>query len=412
MTIVQTAGAPAPSIPSDQDASGRLLGEEEIELLAQAVRSGTLTSTKGTFVKAFEAAFAARMGASFASACASGTSAIHAAIAAIDPAPGDEIVTSPVTDMGAITPIIYQTAVPVFADVDPRSGNVTAETIEPVLGASTRAIVVTHLFGNPAEMGPILDLANSRGIPVIEDCAQAYGATYAGRPVGTLGAIGCFSLQQGKHITTGEGGIVISNHETLARRVRLFVDKAWGYGDPDPDHYFAALNGRMSELQGAVAMAQLGKLSQSIGQRRKMAERLTAAIGDIDGLELPRPPERGQHGYWKYALRVSPELGGPDALAAALRTGDIASAPRYIRKPAFECAVIRDQQTFGGSRFPFSLARREVLDYAPEKYRGVYGFLRHVLVLPWNERLEEVHVDMIADRISDYARTRVAEAAK
>ncbi|SPH16604.1 GDP-perosamine synthase [Defluviimonas aquaemixtae] len=412
MTSVQVSGLTVPPIPSDQDASGRQLGDEEIEMLARAVRSGTLTSTKGTFVKAFEEGFSKRIGVAHAAACASGTSAIHAAVAAIDPEPGDEIVTSPVTDMGAITPIIYQTAVPVFADVDASSGNITAETVERVLGPKTRAIVVTHLFGNPAEMGPILELAESRGIAVIEDCAQAFGATYDGRPVGTLGAIGCYSLQQGKHITTGEGGIVISNDDRLARRVKLFIDKAWGYGDPSPDHYFAALNGRMSELQGAVATAQLGKLSQSISQRQRMAERLTCAIGDIEGIYAPCVPKAGRHSFWKYALRVSLDLGGPDVLAAALRTGDIASAPRYIRKPAFECAVIRDQRTFGNSRFPFSLARPEILDYAPERYPGVYRFLRDVLVLPWNERLEESHVDLIADRLRAYAASEAAGAAQ
>jgi dTDP-4-amino-4,6-dideoxygalactose transaminase len=408
MSIVQKT----PTIPSDQDASGRQLGDEEIALVTQAILSGTLTCTKGRFVREFQEAFARWIGVDQAFACASGTNAIHAAVAAVDPAPGDEIVTSPITDMGAITPIIYQTAVPVFADVDPLSGNVTAETIERVIGPKTRAVIVTHLFGNPADMGPILELAARRGVVVIEDCAQAYGATYGGRPVGTLGDIGCFSLQQGKHITTGEGGVVIARDPALARRVRLFIDKAWGYGDANPDHYFAALNGRMSELQGAVALAQMGKLAHSIAQRQKLAARLTGAIRPIDGIGCPEPPKGGVQSFWKYALRVSSVFGGPDALAAALRTGDIASAPRYIRKPAFECAVIRDQQTFGGSRFPFSLARPEVLDYAPENFRGVYDFLAHVLVLPWNERMEEVHVDLIADRIADYARRHLAEGVK
>ncbi|MCB2136440.1 MAG: DegT/DnrJ/EryC1/StrS family aminotransferase [Rhodobacteraceae bacterium] len=412
MTKVERGRPEVPTIPSDQDASGRLLGEEEIALVSEAIRSGTLTCTKGTFVRRFEQRFAELLGVSYAGACASGTNAIHAAVAAIDPEPGDEIVTSPITDMGAITPIIYQTAVPVFADVDPKTGNVTAETIERVIGPKTRAIIVTHLFGNPAEMGAILSMANRHGIPVIEDCAQAYGATYGGRPIGTLGAIGCFSLQQGKHITTGEGGIVVSNDPDLSRRVRLFIDKAWGYGDPNPDHYFAALNGRMTELQGAVALAQLDKLDFSITQRRVMAERMTARIGDLVGLTTPYAPAEGRQGFWKYALLVAPDLGGPDALATELRAGDIASAPRYIRKPAFECAVIRDQRTFGNSRFPFSLARPEVLDYAAENYAGVYAFLRQVLVLPWNERLQEVHVDMIADRIRDFVTDKRHEAAE
>ena len=402
----------ATALPSDQDASGRQLGDEEIELLTRAIRSGTLTSTKGTFVRSFQSAFAERLGAEFGYACSSGTSAIHAAVAAIDPEPGDEIVTSPITDMGAITPIIFQTAIPVFADVDPRSGNVTAATIERVLGPKTRAIIVTHLFGNPADMGPILDLAARREIPVIEDCAQAFGATLDGRRVGTLGAIGCFSLQQGKHITTGEGGVVVSNDPHLARRLRLFIDKAWGYGDPQPDHYFAALNARMTELQGAVAVAQMGKLSHSIDQRRRMAGRLNAAITGVPGVEVPEVPAGGVHSFWKHAIHVAPELGGPDAMAASLRTGDIGSAPRYIRKPAFECEVVRDQRTFGSSRFPFNLARPEVLDYAPENYPGVYDFLRSVLVLPWNERLEEEHVDRIAESIRAHAADFVTEAAQ
>ncbi|MFN0113460.1 MAG: DegT/DnrJ/EryC1/StrS family aminotransferase [Paracoccaceae bacterium] len=411
MTTKLNAAGTGPAIPSDQDASGRQLGEEEIELVAKAIRSGTLTSTKGTFVKTFQQDFAKRLGAEWGYACASGTHAIHAAVAAVDPAPGDEIVTSPVTDMGAITPIIYQTAIPVFADVDPVTGNITAESIARVLGPRTKAIIVTHLFGNPAEMGPILELAAARGIPVIEDCAQAYGASYNGRPVGTLGAIGCFSLQQGKHITTGEGGVVVSDDPHLARRLRLFIDKAWGYGDPKPDHYFAALNGRMSELQGAVAVAQLGKLDHSIAQRRKMGKRMTRAIEGIAGITVPSAPPDGLHGFWKYALCVGADFGGPDALAAALRAGDIASAPRYIQKPAFDCAVIRDQETFGGSRFPFTLARPEVVDYSPAKYPGVHDFLAHVLVLPWNERMTEVHVDHIAGRLKAFAKARAQGVA-
>ena len=402
MNIHSRRSAP-PRFPSDQDASGRLLGDEEVALVTEAIRGGTLTSTKGRFVRRFTEEFAALIGAAHASACGSGTAAIHAAIAAIDPEPGDEIVTSPVTDMGAITPILYQTAIPVFADVDPRTGNVTAEAIERVLSARTRAIVVTHLFGNPAEMGPILDLAERRGIPVIEDCAQAYGATSDGRPLGTLGAMGCFSLQQGKHITTGEGGVVVTDDPKLARRARLFIDKAWGYGDDRPDHYFAALNGRMSELQGAVALAQLGKLSRSVDQRQRMAVRLSAALAQVRGVEIVPIPANGTASFWKYALLVSDELGGPDALAASLRAGDVASAPRYIQKPAFDCAVIRDQRTFGRSRFPFTLARPEAVDYAPERYRGVHDFLRRVLVLPWNERLAEAHIDHIAARIAAFA---------
>jgi perosamine synthetase len=156
---------PPLTLPSDHEASGRTLGDEEIALVSEAIRRGTLTSTRGTFVKTFERRFADRLGVKHAYACASGTAAVHVAVAAIDPEPGDEIVTSPITDMGALTPILYQGAIPVFADVDPATLNITAATIEPRLSGRTRAIVVTHLFGNPCEMGEIMALARARGIP-------------------------------------------------------------------------------------------------------------------------------------------------------------------------------------------------------------------------------------------------------
>ena len=163
--------------------------------------------------------------------------------------------------MGAITPILYQGAIPVFADVDPRTYNVTAATIAARISPKTRAIIVTHLFGNPAPMAEIMELANRSGIPVIEDSAQAMLATVDGKSIGTMGAIGCFSLQQGKHITTGEGGVVVTNDPALDRKMYLYINKGWGYGDSKPDHYFLALNYRVSELQGAVALAPVAKTS-------------------------------------------------------------------------------------------------------------------------------------------------------
>jgi dTDP-4-amino-4,6-dideoxygalactose transaminase len=372
-----------------------------MSLLREVIESGTLTSTKGSMVPNLEKRFSALVGSAHAYACSSGTAAIHCAVAAINPEPGDEIITSPITDMGAITPILYQGAIPVFADVDSRTGNLTAEAIERCLSERTRAIIVTHLFGNPADMAAIMKLADARGIHVIEDCAQAYQASVDGRLVGTLGSIGCFSLQQGKHITTGEGGLVVTDNEDLARRIFRFINKAWGYGDAKPDHYFLALNYRMNELQGAVALAQLEKLDYSVSQRRLMAARFDQSLTGLEGLATPYVADSATHSYWKYCLWVDGERvrGGPVALGAKLKDQNIASAPRYIQKPAFQCAVLRDQRTFGNSRFPFTLARPEALDYSPHRFPGTFEFLDRVLVLPWNERYEEQHVDYLANRI-------------
>jgi perosamine synthetase len=393
------------TLPSDQDASGRTLGSEELEAVRRVLESGVLNSTKGTVVHALEETFARAAGTRFAYACSSGTAAVHAAVAAIDPEPGDEIVTSPITDMGAIAPILYQGAIPVFADVDPKTCNMTAATIAARLSERTRAIVVTHLFGNPCEMDEILALAAARGIPVVEDCAQAFGARSGGRPVGTLGAIGCFSLQQGKHVTTGEGGLAVTSDPDLARRVFLFINKAWGYGDPQPDHYFLALNYRLSELQGAVGLAQLAKLPLSVARRRATAARLTRQLAGLAGIEPPWVHPANEHSYWRYCLWVDGDkiAGGSPALGRLLRERGIFTAPRYIQKPAFRCAVFAQQRTFGQSRFPFTLARPEAVDYSAERFPGTFQGLERILVLPWNERYTEEHVDTIAGAVREAA---------
>lgn len=389
-------------LPSDQDATGRTLGDEEIEAVTAAIRSGTLTSTKGQFVRALEKRFAEMLGVKHAYACSSGTAAIHCAIAAINPEPGDEIITTSITDMGALAPIIYQGAIPVFADVDPMTCNVVAESIAQCISPRTRAIIVTHLFGNPCEMDAILELAAAHDIPVIEDCAQAFLATYDGRHVGTIGTIGCFSLQQGKHITTGEGGIVVTNDSDLARRIYLFINKAWGYGDPEPDHYFLALNYRMSELCGSVACAQLEKLPGIVARRRELADVLTAQLQGLDGIIPPIAYAGAEHVYWKYCVRTSEDLapGAVLEIARLLKERDVVAVPRYIQKPAFMCKVFQARRTFGNSGFPFTLAREQAVDYRAERFPGTLAALERILVIPWNDRYTEDDVQHIATSIT------------
>jgi len=392
------------ALPSDADSTGRTFGAEESALLSQVIESGTLNCTKGTVVRELEAEFAQQCGMPFARAVNSGTAAVHAAVAAIDPEPGDEIITTAITDMGALTPILYQTAIPVFADVDPATFNITAETIEPRITERTRAIIATHLFGYPCDMDPILELAASRNIPVIEDAAQAFGTEYHGRRAGTMGAIGCFSFQQGKHMTSGEGGLVVSKDDAYSRRMNLFVDKAWGYGDPNPDHYFLALNYRLSELQGAVALAQLRKLEDCVAARVGTASLMDGLIDGVPGVHKPATSGEMKHTYWKYCLRIDPSVinGGVDAFSKRLKECGVWSAPRYIQKPAFMCEVFRDQNTFGKSGFPFRGPHRQGLppvEYRPEEYPGIDEALSRICVLPWNEKYTEDDVRFVADAI-------------
>ena len=393
-------------LPSDGDHTGRDLGAEELELVRRALESGTLTSTKGTLVTQLEQEFAARYGAKYAYACTSGSAAVHIAVAAMPLEPGDEVITTPITDMGALTCILYQGAVPVFCDVDPDSYNVTAETIAARITDRTRAVIVTHLFGSPCDMGPILELCARHGLPVIEDCAQSFDATWDGRPVGTMGSVGCFSFQQGKHMTTGEGGIVITDDEAIARHMFLFINKAWGYGDAKPDHYFMAPNYRMNEITGAVAVAQLHKLGSVVERRRGSAARLTAAIADLPGI-TPQPTVDGAtHVYWKYCVNVDAKAAGAtlEEVAGHLRENGIFAAPRYVGKPAFECQVFKEKRTFGNSQWPYSDASRAGLpdvDHDRANFPGSVKALSQILVIPWNEFYTDEHVDMISQRLHE-----------
>jgi dTDP-4-amino-4,6-dideoxygalactose transaminase len=208
-------------------------------------------------------------------------------------------------------------------------------------------------------------------------------------------------------MTTGEGGIVVTNDDELARRIYLCINKAWGYGDENPDHYFIALNYRMTELQAAIAYEQLKKLDASVAQRQKMAKLLDEKIADIDGIESYKPADDSTMTYWKFCLRVDDTKieDGAVGLSKALKTYDVASAPRYVVKPAYKCMVFREQNTFGDSHYPFNLARPEAVDYSDEKFQGTLKGLHDVLVLPINECYEEHHVEFLADTIREAVET-------
>jgi dTDP-4-amino-4,6-dideoxygalactose transaminase len=401
VNVVSDPASDVAPLPSDQDASGRSFGAEELALLEEVIASGTLTATKGLQTPALEAEASALFGAEHVVPCSSGTAAVHTAIAALDLEPGDEVITTSITDMGALSPILYQGLIPVFADVDPDTGNVTAETIADRLSERTRAVIVTHLFGNPVEMAPVMVLAERHGFRVVEDAAQAFLAEDGGAKVGTIGHLAAFSLQQGKHATTGEGGFVTTADPALARRARVFVNKAWPYGEANPDHEFLALNYRTTELQSAVARAQLAKLPAAVAHRIALADRLTAALEGVPGVRAPVVRPGTRHVYWRYSLLVDDQVvaGGPDGLAQRLRAFDVPSGPRYIQKPAFRCKVIAEQRTFGDSRWPFTLARPEAVDYRDDLFPGTWAALGQVLVLPFNERFTEAHVDRLAEAI-------------
>ncbi|MHB0857816.1 MAG: DegT/DnrJ/EryC1/StrS family aminotransferase [Anaerolineae bacterium] len=390
--------------PSVGDASGRWLGEEEKRGLAEVIDSGSLNRNNGQQVTELETAWAERHGVPHALAVTSGTAALHTAVAALDLEPGEEVITTPITDMGTAIAILSCNLVPIFADVDPRTGNITAETIARQITDKTRALIVVHLFGQMAEIDPILALARAHGLRVIEDCAQAHLASHQGRLAGTLGDLGCFSFQQSKQMTTGDGGMVISHEADLAQRARLFADKGWPRGIPGlRGHLFLGMNYRMTELQGAVGRAQFAKLPAIVARRRRSAAALTERLTEIPGLCPPYVTPGGDPAWWMYAFTLDPAIlpTPPAEFAAAIQAEGLPFSLGYLPNLLFEYEVIRDRKTFGRSGIPWTLPQaRPGIAYRREEYPGALAVLAQTFVMSWNEGLSLEDVDDIAGALA------------
>lgn len=326
-------------------------GEEEVEMVAKAIRSQNLFGLGGPMTAAFEKQFAGLYGVPHAVASTSGTAAIHIAVGTVNPNPGDEIITAPITDAGSVVPILYQNAIPVFADID-HTYNMDPKDVEAKITSRTRAILAVHLFGNPCDVDALLDLAQRHNLLLIEDCSQAHVTEYKGRLLGTLGHIGCFSLQQSKHMTTGDGGVTITRDEALAGRMTLFRDKGWtrqpGWGART--YRFLAPNYRITELQSAVGLVQLGKVRDVTRRRNELGDLLSASIRGAPGVEPPPVTRGGKHTYWSYPLRIA---GDADTFAQALRAEGISAGAHYIGEPIFLCMeALANRVTFGDSHHP------------------------------------------------------------
>ncbi|MEZ5988623.1 MAG: DegT/DnrJ/EryC1/StrS family aminotransferase [Planctomycetota bacterium] len=398
-------------IPSDRDASGRSFGAEELANLEAVIRSGALNSNAGTWVRRFEGEFAASLGRAHAVAASSGSMALQAAAAALGLAPGREVVTSPITDFGAIAALLYEGLVPRFHDVDPETLAATPATIEAAVeagGDRVGAVVLTSLFGRPTEAEAVADRCRARGLPLIEDAAQSLGTLRGGRPIGGFGDLACFSFQQGKHIACGEGGAVVTDDPALARRARLFVNKAWPYGEPDPDHASLAPNGRMTELQGAVLVAQLTRLPGLVERRRAAAETLLAELDGAPGLSWAPLADGDRCSYWRLHLVVDPGVlaGGPEGLAADLAGHGIPSQPHYVGKPAFMLGALRDRRLLGGTGYPIEDGTRVPPHEDPAAFPGCTAGLERALLLPWNEGIDEVLAAEIGRRLRACAEGR------
>jgi len=362
----------------------RRFDEQELEELKEALDQQTLFYWFGEKVKTFCRQFAAMYGVKHCHMVTSGTAALHVANAAAGVGPGDEVVASPMTDQGTVISILAQGAVPIFADLDPHTYNVTAKNIEKCITKKTKAINVVHLAGNPADMDPILRLAKKRGLRLIEDCAQSYLCWYKGRLVGTMGDLGCFSLNDFKHISAGDAGMVLTNDDDLAARVQLFLDKGYARDGSGRQPPFLGFNYRPSELHGAVAIAQLRKLPGIVAQRNLLGDRLTQQLKGVPGI-FPAKVQRGcKSSYWFYMGRMDPKrLGG---IAGGLRGRGCRrgrTAQRGLHRPdGLRVPAARQPQRLRELELPLGRQVRPQSQVRPRHVPDGRGNRGHELALP------------------------------
>ena len=378
------------------------IGREELKQLKSVIKSGNLFH--GPKVEQFRNEFAKMYGVRYAITSTSGTAAIHVAVAMINPNPGDEIITTPITDMGTIVPIIYQNAIPIFADVNPKTWTIDADSIERAITPKTKGIIAVHIFGGVCDMDAILDVAQRHNIPVIEDCAQAHFAEYKHRLVGTIGGIGCFSLQQSKQIITGEGGMTITNNSEYGDRGILFVDKGWNRSVPGARQYtMPGMNYRMTELQAAVGIAQLRKLKSITERRNRNGNLLTELLMKVYGITPQYVGESDKHTYLFCGFTVNPDAPfTADALARTLSDRGVSASAHYTGKPIYLCSEpLMKKQFYGNSHFPFDHPNaRQDITYEPGMCPVAEDILYRLVLLGVTERYSEKDVKNMANEVS------------
>lgn len=300
------------------------VGEAEVEAVAAAIRRGEISGSFGETIPAFERAFAGYVGGKHGVATTSGTTALQLAVAAAGIGRGDEVLVSASTNIATALAAFHNGAVPVPVDSEPETWNLDLELIDGLITEKTKAIIPVHLFGHPVDMDRLNEIAERHDLLVIEDCAESHGATVRGRKTGALGDMGCFSFYANKIITTGEGGMVTTDSDALADKLRGLRNLA--FGTPRFVHAEPGFNFRMTGYQAAMGLAQMDRIEWFIDQKRRIAATYNRLLAAVPGIRTPVELEWARNVYWMYAVVVEDEFGiSRDELMAALAREGIES---------------------------------------------------------------------------------------
>jgi dTDP-4-amino-4,6-dideoxygalactose transaminase len=374
-------------------------GDAEREQLNAALAQETMFYWQGPQTALLTERFRDVCPAKHVMACSSGTAALHIAVAAAGIGPGDEVITTGITDVGTVIGVIYQQGVPMFGELVSNTYNLDPADVERKITPKTKAIIAVHLAGNPCRMTELKALADEHNLVLIEDCAQAWGAKYRGQPVGTIGHIACFSLQQSKQITCGDGGIVASSDERFGPLLQRFGDKGANRTQPGLQQLFAT-NYRMSELQAGFAAAQLTRLEKIASTR--------ARIGGAIGEKLAGSPGLIPHGidaadratYWFYMFRIDPKKLKCDRtqFVKALVAEGVPASAGYITVPLYGNPVFQKHAFFAG-RWPVKEMGITKMDYSKVVLPETENILKTGVRLVLHEAMTESYADSVGDAI-------------
>ena len=376
-------------------------GEEELIQLKAVIDSGNLMGPGGK-VAEFEGLLKKVFGVRHAVMVTSGTAALHTALAALGVSEGDEVITTPMTDIGTVAGILALHAIPVFADIDPDTRLISPHSARERITNRTKVIVTVHMAGMPCDMDAFLNIGAETGVKLLEDCAQAHGGRYRGRFLGTLGHAAGFSMNESKQMSTGDGGFVFTNDDETGRIAALFRDKTYirdgsiGRGSqPIP---FCAVNYRPTGLQAAVAIAQLGKLDGVVARRDEIVRRYYAALSDLPHLSLPKIVEGGQPSWWPLAAAYSGESPARDELAAALRAEGVpVDAGMSAVTNTLRTELISRKKYYPLTDAVPAFWRDTVYD--PDSCPNVDALQRTVLRLPVDHRFTDEDIDQTIDAV-------------
>ena len=335
-----------------------LLDGNEKKYLLECIETGWISS-EGPFIKEFEQKFAARVGRKHGIAVTNGTAALDAAVEALGIGPGDEVILPSFTIISCITQIVRSGATPVLVDSDPLTWNMDVTQIEAKITPRTKAVMVVHIYGLPVDMDPVLGMAKRYGLKIIEDAAEMIGQTYKGKPCGGFGDIGTFSFYPNKHITTGEGGMIVTDDDGLAETCRSLRNLCF-----QPQQRFVherlGWNLRMTNLQAALGLAQLERLDEFVARKRAMGARYTECLKDLPGVQLPLvKTDYAENIYWVFGLVLNDHVP-LDAEEAMRRLAKAGIGTRPFFWPMHEQPVLRRMGWFDGVSCPVAerLARR------------------------------------------------------